>query len=218
MPTAAHLRTSAPPYLRTLLLATALGLLVGHNASAQVRQPDETISAGEGAHILSDISTNVGADSRPMHDGSLTLGETSGGPVGSGPVSEMSTRSMLSGPVSSMSQGPMRGPRVSLSGGSMTEASSGAVKHDIDSPLGARISDPLRELGSLQKEMRARREQAEQAAIAGAREPAVPPLDESPRIDQPVVVEEPVREDAPLTEPESEYSADAASPGDEPVQ
>jgi hypothetical protein len=36
----------------------------------------------------------------------------------------------------------------------------------------------LRELGSLQKEMRARREQAEQAAVAAASEPARPPLDE----------------------------------------
>jgi hypothetical protein len=184
-------------------------LLIVGNATAQVRQPDETISAGEGAHILSDISTNVGADSRPMHDGSLTLGETSGGPVGSGPVSEMNTRSMLSGPVSSMSQGPMRGPRISLSGGSMTEASMGAVKHDIDSPLGERISDPLRELGSLQKEMRARRQQAEQAAIAGASEPAVPPIDLSGLIEQPAAAE-PVAEDAPVAEPESENLEGAA--------
>src|SRR4029450_373421 len=81
-----HLRTSGPQDLRTSarlsvlsILTTALCLLIVGNATAQVRQPDETISAGEGAHILSDISTNVGADSRPMHDGSLTLGETSGG-------------------------------------------------------------------------------------------------------------------------------------------
>jgi hypothetical protein len=65
----------------------------------------------------------------------------------------MSTRSVLSGPVSSMSR-VHAAPRFAVRR-LMTEASSSAVKHDIDSPLGARISDPLRELGSA-KEMRAR--------------------------------------------------------------
>jgi hypothetical protein len=153
------------------------GLFLAGSALAQVRQPGESLSAGEGAGPLSDVSTNVGHGSRAVHDEAQTLGETSGGPVRSGPISDWNTRSMLSGPVSSMSQGPVYEPRPSLSGGSVTEASAGAVKHDVTSPLGTRISDPLRELGPLQEQMRARRQQAEQEALGRAVEPAVPPAE-----------------------------------------
>lgn len=150
---------------------------VASSTLAQVRQPGESLSAGDGAGLLSDVSTNVGHGSLSVHDGAQTLGETSGGSVRSaGPVSDMDTRSMLSGPVSSMSRGPVYEPR-SLSGGSITEASAGAVKHDITNPLGTRISDPLRELGPLQEQMRARRQQAEQDALQRAVEPAAPPAD-----------------------------------------
>jgi hypothetical protein len=68
----------------------------------------------------------------------------------------------------------MREPRPPLSGGSVTEASAGAVKHDRTDPLGTRISDPLRELGSLQEQMRARREQAEAATLSAATAEAAP--------------------------------------------
>lgn len=168
--------------MRVTICVVAGLLLAGSVAStalAQVRQPGETLSAGGGAGLLSDVSTNVGDGSRPVHDGAETLGETSGGPVRSGPVSDWNTRSMLSGPVSSMSQGPMYQRSPSLSGGSITEASAGAVKHDITSPLGSRISDPLRELGPLQEQMRARRQQAEQEALRRAVEPAAPPAEAS---------------------------------------
>jgi hypothetical protein len=157
--------------------ALALAAGVATSAVAQVRQPGESLSVGDGSGPLSDVSTNVGHDSRPMHDGAQTLGETSGGPVHSGPISDWDTRSMLSGPVSSMSQGPMYRPQPSLSGGSMTEASAGAVKHDVASPLGTRISDPLHELGGLREQMRARRQQAELDALQRAAEPAQPAAD-----------------------------------------
>ena len=148
-------------------------------AFAQVRQPGEAISAGDNSGPLSDVSRPLD-DSRAVHDGAQTIGETSGASVRSGPVRDPGTRSMLSGPVSQVSRGPMTEPRPPLTSGSVTEASSGAVKHDIDSPLGERISSPLRELGPLQQAMRARREQAEQAALEGATEPAVPPIDVVP--------------------------------------
>lgn len=156
-----------------LLLAVVALLATCGPALSQVRQPGEGISAGEGAGILSDVSTNIGAGSRSMHDGALTIGETSGGPVRSGPVRDPNTRGMLSGPVSSMSRGPVYERRGSLSGGSMTEASAGTVKQDSSHPLGTRISDPLRELGPLQEQMRAKRQLAEQAALQGAMQPAV---------------------------------------------
>jgi hypothetical protein len=146
-------------------------------AAGQVREPGETLSAGEGAGTLSDISTPLRNPSLSVHDGSQTIGESSEGSVRSGPVRDGSTRSMLSGPVSEVSQGPMRRPQPSLSGGSQTEASAGAVKHDIASPLGERISQPLRELGPLQEQMRQRREQAQQAALTAAAAPqAAPPV------------------------------------------
>lgn len=167
--------------LTRVTIAVVAGLVLAGSLTstspAQVRQPGESLSAGDGAGPLSDVSTNVGHDSLSVHDGAQTLGETSGGSVRSGPVSDLDTRSMLSGPVSSMSKGPVYEPRPSLSGGSITEASAGAVKHDITSPLGTRISDPLRELGPLQEQMRARRQQAEQEALQRAVEPAAPPAD-----------------------------------------
>jgi hypothetical protein len=110
-----------------------------------VRDADDTLSAGEGAGPLSDVSRPVGEDSRPMHDGARTIGESSGGPLGGGPVRDPGTRSMLSGPVSASSQGPMREPRLQRSGGSVAESSAGAVTAsgatdvapvDIDAPLG----------------------------------------------------------------------------------
>jgi hypothetical protein len=170
--------TRAPAQAPARLLIVLLACLVlPALARAQVRQPGAALSAGEGSGTLSDVSTNVGHDSRPMHGGP-TVGESSGGPIGSDPVSDARTRSMLSGPVSSISSGPMRAPRAPLSGGSVSAASAGAVKHDSSSPLGTRISDPLRELSALQEQMRARREQAEHAALVGATEPAAPAVAE----------------------------------------
>jgi hypothetical protein len=151
--------------------------LLGSIVTAQVRQPDETLSAGEGAGPLSDISTPLRNPSVSVHDGAQTLGESSSGSVHSGPVRDSTTRSMLSGPVSEISRGPMRQPQPSLSGGSQTEASAGAVKHDIASPLGERISQPLRELGALQQQMRERRERAALAALSDASQPMAPPVD-----------------------------------------
>jgi hypothetical protein len=97
----------------------------------------------------------------------------------SGPVRDATTRGMLSGPVSSMSSGPMRGANVPRQGGSVTEASAGAVKHDIDQPLGSRISQPIRELAPLQQHLRQMREQGDAAAMAAAGAPVAnaPPIE-----------------------------------------
>ncbi len=159
-------------------------------ARAQVRDPEDTISAGEGSGPLSDVSRPLRDDSTSVHDRSLTIGEASVGPMRSGPVRDVGVRSMLSGPVSELSRGPVREPHPPLTRGSVTEASAGAVKHDIASPLGERISEPLRELAPLQKQMRALRQQAEQAALTGASEPAVPPFDEAAAASEIAVPEE----------------------------
>jgi hypothetical protein len=164
---------STKPCGHLISIVAVVAVLAAQSALGQVREPEDTLSAGEGADTLSDVSISVGHDSGPVREGSQTIGETSDGSVRSGPVSDANTRSMLSGPVSSISQGPISERRPSLSGGSVTEASTGAVKHDAASPLGERISEPLRELGPLQEKMRARREQAENAVIEAARQPAV---------------------------------------------
>lgn len=173
-----------------VLLVALSAMSLGPVARAQVRDPEDTISAGEDAGPLSDVSRPLGDDSTSVHDGALTVGETSGGPMRSGPVHDGSGRSMVSGPVSDLSQGPMTEPRPPLTSGAVAEASAGAVTHDIASPLGERISEPLRELGALQKQMRARREQAEQAALAGGSEPAAAPVDETTGSDEVAMPEE----------------------------
>jgi hypothetical protein len=114
--------------------------------------------------------------------GDPTIGESSGGTLSDGrlrygPVRESSSRGMLSGPVSSISRGPMTQPRTLRDGGSVTEASAGAVKHDIDRPLGSRISQPLRELGPLQEQLRAVRQHGDAAAMAAAAAPVAPAIE-----------------------------------------
>jgi hypothetical protein len=147
-------------------------------AAAQVRQPYETISAGERAGPLSDVSRPLRDDSIAVHDAASTIGESAVGAARSGPTHDRSGRSMVSGSVSDASLGPMSEPRPPITSGAVAEASAGAVKHDIASPLGERISDPLRELGPLQQQMRERRQQAEQAALIDATQPPVPASDD----------------------------------------
>ena len=185
-----------------LVVATVLG--AGGSALAQVHQPGQTLSAGQRSGPLSEVSRPLVDDSPPVHEGTQTLGETSGGPVHSGPVRDSDTRSMLSGPVSDASLGPVMEPRPPITSGSVTEASAGAVKHDIDSPLGERISSPLRELGPLQQAMRERREAAEQAVLEGATQPAAPPLEAVPPPDAA----------APATEEGAPIPNEAAAPPD----
>jgi hypothetical protein len=158
-------------------VVAAFAVLTVAHARAQVRDPQNAISAGEHAGPLSDVSRPLHDDSVSVYDG-LSIGETSGGPVYSGAMRDAAVRGMLSGAVSDISAGPMRQPQLPLSGGAMTEASMGAVKHDIDSPLGERISEPLRELGPLQEALRARRNAAEQA-LESATEPALSPADDA---------------------------------------
>lgn len=156
---------------RWLLLAALLAALP---AGAQVRTP--------GSSAVSEDSESLGGDSRPvrdgsrsMHDGARTIGESSSEPSVTertgGSVRDATTRSMHSGPVSSISHGSMTQPRTRPDGGSMTQHSAGAVKHDIDKPLGSRISEPLRELAPLQAQLRAVREHGAEAAIAAAAAP-----------------------------------------------
>jgi len=149
-------------------------LLCALPVHAQVRTPGRG-AVSEDAGPLGDDSGPVGEGSRGMYEG-RTIGESSGSAPGNsrvgGSVRDKNTRSMRSGPVASMSSGPMTQPRTLPDGGSITENSAGAVKHDIDQPLGSRISQPIRELAPLQAHLRELREHGSDAAVAAAEAPA----------------------------------------------
>jgi len=205
--------------------ATTVALLLAVPAAAQMRNPDETISAGENAGSLSDVSGPLHDDSAPMY-GSGTIGELSVGTVRSGPVSGFDSRSMRSGPMSDASVGPMREPRPPLASGSMTEWSSGAVKQNVADPLGTQISEPIRELRPLQKAMRAQREQAEADALTGVPAAALSP-DEAAAMQQEAnrAAEEELQQLEPLgdepaaeTEPADAPPADAAAAGSDTIE
>ena len=163
---------------RPLLLAA---LLASAPVLGQVRTSPGDSAVSEHTGSIGEDSRPVGEGSRPMK-GDPTIGESSGGTFSDGrlrygPVRESSSRGMLSGPVSSISRGPMTQPRTLRDGGSVTEASAGAVKHDIDRPLGSRISQPLRELGPLQEQLRAVRQHGDAAAVAAAAAPVAPAME-----------------------------------------
>ena len=158
-------------------------------ASGQIRTPGASaVSEHEGP--IGEHSRPIGEGSRPVGDG-LSIGDASRGPIHSGPVSEMNTRSMRSGPVSSMSRGPMSAGKPMTGSPSITEASSGAVKHDSDMPLGERISAPLRELAPLQQQLKALRQQGDAAAV----EAAAAPLAAEPAEEHELPLDEPLAED-----------------------
>jgi len=99
---------------------------------------------------VSENSTNVGAGGGSVRDGSV-------GSMHSGSVRGSSVGSVRSGPVSEGSAGPVSGSGGLVSAPdvmSVGESSVGAVKKDLASPLGERISEPLHELGPLQEQLR----------------------------------------------------------------
>jgi hypothetical protein len=205
--------------------STVVALLLAGTAAAQMRNPDETISAGENAGSLSDVSGPLRDDSVPV-SGSGTIGELSVGTMRSGPVSGFDSRSMRSGPVSDASVGPMREPRPPVTTGSMTEWSAGAVKQNVTDPLGTQISEPIRELRPLQAAMRAQREQAEADALTGVPAAVLSP-DEAAAMQQEAnraaedqfdQLEPAGDEPAAGIEPAEEPPADAADPEDNAVE
>ncbi len=150
---------SQVPSPRPLLWTLVGGLLLVAGIAAA--QP-----VGQDSGPVSEISRPLG-EGRPVSSGrGPTLGQSSD-IVHSGPVSGSSVGSMISGPVSELSSGPVTYPRPVTDGGSITENSAGAVKKDIASPLGERISDPIHELAPLQARLRILQEQLNRPATLG---------------------------------------------------
>ncbi|HSP95774.1 MAG TPA: hypothetical protein VL049_00835 [Candidatus Dormibacteraeota bacterium] len=204
-----------------------LALLCAGPVAAQMRTPGSG-AVSEDSGPIGDDSGPVGEGSRSMHE-RYTIGESSGAQPDDnrtgGPVRDRNTRSMRSGPVASMSSGPMTQPRTLPDGGSMTENSAGAVKHDIDRPLGSRISEPLRELAPLQAQLRTLREHGSEAAIAAAEAPASaepPPAaaagEEEGELEDAGGPAEAATEEAPAADaPEADADVAAAEAAEAPV-
>jgi hypothetical protein len=134
-------------------LTLVLPFLVTALAAAAARAQSAGQPAGQGSGPVRELSTNVGTGSGPVR-GSVgaAMNDT---PVRSGPVRGSVTGDVTSGPVSDISVGPVTADNPMAGGGTIGQASAGAVKKDMNSPLGERISQPLRELGPLQERLRA---------------------------------------------------------------
>ena len=121
-------------------------------AVAQARVLAQT--AGLSSGPVSGLSTNVEDGSGPVH-GSVGSGSLNAGPLSGNPVRGSVTGDVVSGPFSEISVGPATANYPMAGGGTVGQASAGAVKKDLDSPLGQMFSAPLRELGPLQDRLRA---------------------------------------------------------------
>ncbi|MBI4519037.1 MAG: hypothetical protein HY699_24870 [Deltaproteobacteria bacterium] len=105
------------------------------------------------ARALAQAAAPVSEAAGSVRRGSLSVHEGSVGSMHSRPVRDGRGRSMHSGPVSELGAGSVYDSVGA--GGAAGELSVGAVKKDRAAPLGAPISQPLRELGALQEQLRA---------------------------------------------------------------
>jgi hypothetical protein len=103
---------------------------------------------------ISELSANVGADSGPVRGSGGSLQGRTAGALGGNSVRESVTGDVRSGPVSELSVGPVTAGEPVSGGGTVGDASAGAVMKDLASPIGERITSPLRELGPLQEALR----------------------------------------------------------------
>jgi len=200
-----------------LLLAILLPLNALH---AQMRS--NPVHQGSGP--LSDLSTNVGAGSGPVHERGRSVSEGSLGTIGGNSVRESVTGDVGSGPVSAISVGPVTSGQPVSGSGTMSDASAGAVKKDVDSSLGEEISQPLHELGPLQARLRGVRPlPSEPAAGQEPTEQGVQPTDEEivPDEQEPHDDEQPEEDEEQAAEPEGaapDIAQDSAAPQEQPSE
>jgi len=138
-----NLRAGPPAFVLLLVLAHTPSL-------AQVKGRP----VGEGSGPLSEMSTNLRAGSAPVSAPRRSLSEDTAGRLGGNPVRGSLQYDVRSGPVSEVSVGPVTSGRA-MTAAPVAAASVGAVTKDAGAPLGARISEPLRDLGPLQASLRA---------------------------------------------------------------
>jgi hypothetical protein len=135
--------------LRVALVLSCSGVALPFPAGQVGAQP-----VGQDSGPLRELSTNVRAGSGPVR-GSVGNAPSNAGALRDRSVRGSVTGDVLSGPVSDSSAGAVTAGRPVAGGGSVAEVSVGAVKKDTDRPLGEMISQPLRELGPLQEQLRA---------------------------------------------------------------
>jgi hypothetical protein len=111
-------------------------------------------TAGLSSGPVRGLSTNAGSGSGPVR-GSVGGGSLNSGPLSGRPVRGSVTGDVVSGSFSDISAGPVTADNPMAGGGTVGQASAGAVKKDLDSPLGQMISAPLHDLGPLQDRLRA---------------------------------------------------------------
>jgi hypothetical protein len=139
--------------LRLAVVGTALLVVIGFPCrSSQAQVKSRPVSEGSGP--VSEISTNVGTGSAPVHVRGQTVRTGNPARLSGNSVRASAARDVRSGPVSEISAGPVSAQRQSRKTVMMTDSSAGAVKLDRDSAIGERIADPLRELGALQDQLR----------------------------------------------------------------
>lgn len=146
--------------MRTLRLACSVSLpivtllpLLLIAAATQAQLPGEPVHQGTGP--VSELSTHVGAGSGPVRGAGGSLRQGAPGQLSGRSVRGSVTGDVTSGPLSDISADAVTSSVPVTGGGSVGDASVGAVMKDAASPLGERISDPLRELGPLQEQLRA---------------------------------------------------------------
>jgi hypothetical protein len=172
------------PVRRALRAAVCLIALLSGRVQAQL--PGQPV--GQGSGPVSELSTNIGAASRPVHQPGRSVRDAGTGRLSGNSVRGSVSGDLVSGPVSEISVGPVTA-NVPVTSSSVGESSSGAVKKDVNSPLGEMISQPLRELGALQEQLRAIQPlprntplpselEAEEAAAQAAAESAPGPPEE----------------------------------------
>jgi hypothetical protein len=140
---------------RVLRLAMAVALLGGLVLPFQAtRAQVKGKPVREGSGPVSEISTNVGAGSAPVHVRGASPRDRDPARLSGNSVRASAARDLRSGPVSEISSGPVSARRDLGRTVTVTESSTGAVKLDRAAPIGERIADPLRELGDLQEHLR----------------------------------------------------------------
>jgi hypothetical protein len=138
------------PHASRLLAAAALlvfhAVALAEVGGGSVRQDSRPVSEG---------SINIGAGSGPVRGEGGSLRAASPGRLGGNSVRGSVGSDVSSGSVSDVSAGPVTAAQPVSGDGTVTDASAGAVKKDIDSPLGEMISKPLSSLRPLQEQLRA---------------------------------------------------------------
>ncbi|HVO25210.1 MAG TPA: hypothetical protein VMW56_16440 [Candidatus Margulisiibacteriota bacterium] len=193
--------------LHLAIALSCLGAVLRLPALAQTRANPVAEDSGP----LRDLSTNVGAGSGPVR-GSISKLPSTAGTLNDRSVRGSVSGDLVSGPVSDLSRGAVTSGRAVAGGGSVVAASVGAVKKDAESPLGEMISQPLRELGPLQEQLRSIQPLPRNAPLA---EEEAGPAPAPPRVSAPQLATQPEEPTEDVGSEAADDEAEPLSPGED---